>query len=328
MRHGTKIGIGVVVVAVGIVCGVFAFGDKKPKTEVASKGAAETSTPAVSPLAAGENTGAVASPQPISVTADADRSLRPHVETPAPEQPKEAAPVVVSKPIEPALPAVTPTPAPAPAPAVTVAPLGPSPAPAADAAMKDANDFTELPPIESAATAAEGPKPAPAMSKPQPSTPKVHVVQAGESYSSISSKYFGSPRYAGLIEKANPGKSARKLYVGAKVNLPPAPAGATTTQPSAVTATAAKPAVEPKSGKNAKVAPVAEPAAPIAPDRAYKVRAGEHWTDLAQRFLGNSNRWPELYELNKERVAHNPHALKSGTTIELPAGVKVTTKPA
>ena len=343
MRHGIKLGIGVAVVAMGIVCGVIAFGCKEDKPVASTAGTtSETSTPAPSPAPSNENSGAAASPQPVSVAADADRSLRPHVETPASET-KEPA-----KPAEPALPAVSPTPAPsvtpatpapapvtpAPAPAaapVTPAPAPVTPAPAPTSEMKDNNDITELPPIETAAKAAEEPKPAPAAAKAQASTPKVHVVQPGESYSSISTKYYGSRRYASLIAKANPGKDPRKLYVGAKINIPPAPAGAVTTQPAADTTAAAKPATEPKSTKgvkNAKAAPPAEPAAPIPPDRAYKVRAGEHWTDLAQRFLGNSNRWPELYELNKERVAHNPHALKSGTTIELPAGVKVATKPA
>ena len=65
---------------------------------------------------------------------------------------------------------------------------------------------------------------------------------------------------------------------------------------------------------------------PVAPEHAYTVKAGESWNDLARRFLGDAKRWTELYEINKER-APNPHHLRPGLVIELPAGAKTTTKP-
>ncbi len=70
------------------------------------------------------------------------------------------------------------------------------------------------------------------------------------------------------------------------------------------------------------VIPAPPPAPPaIAKGREYRVQPGEGWFDLAQRFLGDGRRWPELYELNRERVARNPSQLRSGTVIELPPGV-------
>ena len=58
------------------------------------------------------------------------------------------------------------------------------------------------------------------------------------------------------------------------------------------------------------------------PERSYTVQPGEGWYTLAQRFLGNGNDWPELYELNRERVSNNPHLLRVGTVIELPLDAK------
>jgi len=58
-------------------------------------------------------------------------------------------------------------------------------------------------------------------------------------------------------------------------------------------------------------------------DRAYMVEPDEGWIVLARRFLGDGNRWPELFELNRERVPNNPNKLPVGTVIELPKSVKV-----
>jgi nucleoid-associated protein YgaU len=147
--------------------------------------------------------------------------------------------------------------------------------------------------------------------------PIQHVIQAGETYSALAEKYFGSARYVGLIVKANPGKDPRRLLVGSKINIPPAPKDV-----------ASKSDGKPIAGGSAKLARVPNEAAPAVPaDRAYKVQPGESWNDIAAKFLGDQKRWPELYELNKDRVATNPASLRSGTVIELPAGVKSTTRP-
>lgn len=148
---------------------------------------------------------------------------------------------------------------------------------------------------------------------------KLHVVQAGETFSSIATKYLGNAKYAGLIAKANPDRDPRRLNIGMKIKIPAAPAttaGTTVASPPPAAITTPKPLAATPAVPH-RVAP-REVLQPVPADRAYTVKGGEGWEELAKRYLGNSQRWPELYELNKERVTRNPHRLRAGTVIELP----------
>jgi nucleoid-associated protein YgaU len=158
-------------------------------------------------------------------------------------------------------------------------------------------------------------------------TSRTHVVVAGDTYSSLAAKYLGSAKHAGLIVKANPGKDAKHLYVGAKLNIPDAPSATVPPGGKKDDKTAAKPASDKPTGGATPltaVKPVQKETAPPAdPGRAYVVQAGEGWSDLARKFLGDSKRYPEVYEHNKERVGGNPDLLRAGTVIELPPGAKM-----
>jgi len=157
----------------------------------------------------------------------------------------------------------------------------------------------------------------------KPGETKTHVVQAGDNFSTLAEKYLGNMKYASLIAKANPNVDPRKLKVGSKINVPPAPEAAATASPTPP-AGPARPSATPTLAK----------AEPIPAGRAYTVKDGERWYNLASRFLGKGERWTELYELNKERVPRNPNILPPGTVIELPkdanmnAAAAPTTKPA
>jgi nucleoid-associated protein YgaU len=160
-----------------------------------------------------------------------------------------------------------------------------------------------------------------------------HVIQAGDSYSTLAKKYLGSSKYATLIARANPGKDPRKLQVGMKINIPPAPADAK--KPAELAHGSADspglPAGKSPGAQGSKTQTgksELSDTTPVPPDRAYQVKSGEGWHELAKRFLGDAKRWPELYELNRDRVPRNPEALREGTTIELPAGVKPTARQA
>ena len=140
---------------------------------------------------------------------------------------------------------------------------------------------------------------------------KVHVVQAGDTFSSLAVRHLGHAKYAAAIAQANPGKDPRRLLVGSKLNIPAVPPDRSTTG-----LPGRKPIVSD------------EQLPPIHPDRAYTVRPGEAWYDLAKRFLGEGSRWPELYELNRERVSNRgPHLLRAGTVIELPPTVATAETP-
>jgi len=148
---------------------------------------------------------------------------------------------------------------------------------------------------------------------------KTHMIQAGDTFSALAQHYLGDAKYANLIARANPAMSPRRLLIGAKVKIPPAPVVASTTRP------AGSPSDGPvrlvSAGSRSRFGP-----APVIPEnRAYTVRAGEGWYKLAKRFLGSGNRWTELYELNKERVPLDPKRLPVGAVIELPIGPVIAT---
>ncbi|HOW72664.1 MAG TPA: LysM peptidoglycan-binding domain-containing protein [Phycisphaerae bacterium] len=156
-----------------------------------------------------------------------------------------------------------------------------------------------------------------------------HVIQSGDTYSSLALKYLGHSKYANLIAKANPNIDPRRLRLGAKLNIPPAPettTGGSKDLTSSATDSASKFATttaKPLTATTAK-----KVADPIPADRAYKVSANDSWSSLARQCYGDSSRWIELYDLNKDRVPRTrSFALPAGTIIELPAGAKIS-KPA
>ncbi|NLX23458.1 MAG: LysM peptidoglycan-binding domain-containing protein [Phycisphaerae bacterium] len=161
-----------------------------------------------------------------------------------------------------------------------------------------------------------------------PATPaaqtKVHTIAAGDTFSGLALKYLGHVKYTTEIVKANPGLDPTRLRLGAKVKIPTLPAAAS--QPAV--AAGASPAASPATGARGPI--VAAPAVRAAPrpvpaDRAYTVKAGDAWYGLAQRFLGDGNEWPRLFELNKERLSGNREVLPAGVVIELPRDAKIPT---
>ncbi|WP_446750639.1 transglycosylase family protein [Streptomyces sp. WZ-12] len=66
------------------------------------------------------------------------------------------------------------------------------------------------------------------------------------------------------------------------------------------------------------------PAAPPtqAPEKSspstYTVRAGDTLSLIAERHLGDSRRWPHLYEINKDTIGPNPDVIQPGQRLTLP----------
>jgi len=149
----------------------------------------------------------------------------------------------------------------------------------------------------------------------QPAPTKQHVIQSGDTFSGLAVRYLGNAKHASLIAKANPDVDPRRLKIGAKVNIPSAPTADSTVssyQPSGRKLVAV-------ANHQPKVRKMSPPAVPAA--RAYTIQSGEGWYDLAKKFLKDGSRWPELYELNRERVSRDPDQLRAGTIIELPRSV-------
>lgn len=51
----------------------------------------------------------------------------------------------------------------------------------------------------------------------------------------------------------------------------------------------------------------------------YDVQAGDYLWKIAKEQLGDANRWPEIYELNKEAIGDNPNLIAPGVQLQLPA---------
>jgi nucleoid-associated protein YgaU len=50
---------------------------------------------------------------------------------------------------------------------------------------------------------------------------------------------------------------------------------------------------------------------------AYIVVPGDSLSAIAQRFLGNGNRWPEIYQKNKGVIGPNPNLIYPGQKLVL-----------
>ncbi len=133
------------------------------------------------------------------------------------------------------------------------------------------------------------------------SSAKTHVVAKGEYLGDISLKYYGTSKKWQKIKEANPGLDENSLQVGQKLTIP-ADANA-----------------------GSKPAPGAVVADTAAGEHTYTIRERDSYYVIAQRELGDANRWKELEALNKTASED----LRVGQVIKLPArkesaGVVVT----
>jgi nucleoid-associated protein YgaU len=145
---------------------------------------------------------------------------------------------------------------------------------------------------------------------------KVHVVAAGETFSTISMIAYGNPNLYAAIMRANPGVDPVKLRPGMKVIVPPAS--------EAKPADAAAPATvrpvsigTPVSGDAAQNA-VSRTEAPIDPQTQYRVQTGDSLYSIAKKLYGRGDRSVKLYEANKQTIGEDMNALKLGTVLTLP----------
>lgn len=52
--------------------------------------------------------------------------------------------------------------------------------------------------------------------------------------------------------------------------------------------------------------------------KTYTVKAGDTLWTIARRFLGNGNRWREIYDLNRSVIGPDPNLLRPGQVLRIP----------
>jgi len=53
--------------------------------------------------------------------------------------------------------------------------------------------------------------------------------------------------------------------------------------------------------------------------KTYVVKSGDSLSEIAQREMGDGDRWKELYEANKAAIGDDPDVIQPGTELTIPA---------
>lgn len=136
-----------------------------------------------------------------------------------------------------------------------------------------------------------------------------HEVRAGESLTSIASRYFGDGALALELASFNKLTNPNALRAGVRIKIPtqvdPLIRGELTPTPAPNRTPTTTPRAEPKQ-------PPREPKYAT-----YTIKSGDVLSKISQKLLGTSKRYLELYELNKD-VMSSPNRLIPGTIIRIP----------
>ena len=177
----------------------------------------------------------------------------------------------------------------------------PQPAAAAPQATPHATPPLAPPAAPHAAPAAEEPTPAPppaASAAPAAPAPLLYTVQPGDTLVGIAARLYGDPTAYARIAQANAGR--------------PMPDGRTFQDPSRI-----------QPGWPLLIPAPTEVVSDHAGARLYTVQPGDTLTSIAARFLGDPQRWPEVYALNQAgaggSLAANPNLIQPGMQLHLPA---------
>ena len=139
----------------------------------------------------------------------------------------------------------------------------------------------------------------------QPDATRVYEVAPGDTLSEIAMEQLGTMKRWKEIAALNPGVDPSRLFVGQKIVLP---------------GTGASP---PRVVESASPAPARESAAEAPSNgEGYAVRSGDSMWLIAQRTLGDGERWREIARLNPTVDANR---LRVGQRLVVPTGARVET---
>jgi len=164
-----------------------------------------------------------------------------------------------------------------------------------------------------------------------------YQVKRGDTLSKIAQKLWGSSAnymdiyeankdllrnpndlHVGMTLKIPTPSNSVDFPIGKPVETPPVETAPTTEPPVTETPPADPPATDATGTTEAPPVTEGPPAEPPAPQfTEVTVKAGESLSILALRHLGDSERYPEIYEANKD-ILSSPEAVRAGMTLKIP----------
>lgn len=125
------------------------------------------------------------------------------------------------------------------------------------------------------------------------SGPRTHVVQRGETYSSIAAAAYGNSAYYAHLIRANPGIDANKLRPGMVIKLPPESEVKVVNTARAETRT-------------------------IDSATEYRVQSTDNLYKISMKLYGKPDRMDKIYEINKTTIGSDRSKLQPGMVLKLP----------
>lgn len=150
---------------------------------------------------------------------------------------------------------------------------------------------------------------------PLPPGWRMHKVQAGETLSAISTKYYQTSRNFELIYSVNKDKmpNVNTIREGMEIRIPPASPPIVAVAPPAPPA---PPSPQPGALATPRSAPPSAVGGPVVAGT-YRVKDGDTLYSIAASLMGGRSQWRALYEANAD-VLSNPDRLKVGQTLKVP----------
>lgn len=182
--------------------------------------------------------------------------------------------------------------------------------PAAEPVAMPAVADPAIVPGASAALAASTPAPAPVETAPAPALPllrtseglqpalvpelRVYVWQAGDTFTALADRYYGSRLEVGRLREANEGRDESTIQPGESIFVPAEPAAAAV-----------------RLGRSS-----ADAGQMLG--GTYVVQSGDMLSKIAQKTYGSAGQWRRIYDANRDVLA-SPDALKVGMRLRIPA---------
>lgn len=120
-----------------------------------------------------------------------------------------------------------------------------------------------------------------------------YVVQKGDTFASISTRFFGTPVHAQAIVRANPLMDPRRLMPGRTVRVPKDPGNIQ-----------GKPVAPPVKGEESQAS-------------VYVVQSGDTLSGISQKVFGTMKHADLIFQANRDRLT-SPESLRIGQTLNIP----------